>query len=145
MFPDARFVHIHRNPYDVFRSCRHLWKTVLPLIRLQRSDTTDWDARTIRVYKEMHEAFFAQRPLIRLGRYHEIAFEDLEKDPLGQVRRTYESLGLPDFAHLEPRLRAYVDSIAKYQKNTYTPLPAEIRQRIATEWGRCFEVWGYER
>jgi hypothetical protein len=145
MFPNARFVHIHRNPYDVFRSCRHLWKTVIPMIRLQRSDATDWDERTIRVYKEMHEAFFAQRPLIPAGCYHEIAFEGLEKDPLGEIRRTYESLRLPDFAHVEPGLRAYVDSIAQYQKNTYSPLPAETHQRIASEWGRCFDEWGYER
>ena len=144
MFPGARFLHIHRNPYDVFRSCRHLWKTVIPMIRLQRSDATDWDERTLRVYKEMHEAFFAQRPLIPAGRYHEIAFEDLENDPLGQVRRTYESLALPDFRHAEPRLRAYAASIAKYRKNTYTPLPAETRRRIAsmtlkTDWrgGGC--------
>jgi hypothetical protein len=29
-FPDARFIHIHRDPYDVFRSTRHLHDAVSP-------------------------------------------------------------------------------------------------------------------
>ena len=143
MFPGARFVHIHRNPYDVFRSGRHLYKTIIPLLRLQGDDGIDWDGRMVEQYKEFHAAFFAERHLIPPGCYHEIAFEELEKDPAGQVRRTYEALGLPEFAEAEPRLRAYVESIAAYKKNAYHQLDPATRQRVAREWGRCFEEWGY--
>jgi omega-hydroxy-beta-dihydromenaquinone-9 sulfotransferase len=136
-------VHVRRNPYDVYRSNRHLYKTIIPLIRLQRRDGTDWDARMVGQYKEFHAAFFAERGLIPAGRYHEVAFEDLEKDPVGQVRGTYDALGLPGFAEAEPRLRAYVDSIAQYRKNSYHALDPATRQLVAREWGRCFEAWGY--
>ena len=143
MFPGARFVHIHRDPYDVYRSGRHLYKTIIPLIRLQRGDGTDWDARMVEQYKEFHAAFFAERGLIPAGCYHEVAFEEVEKDPVAQVRATYEALGLPDFAEVEPRLRAYVDSISTYKKNAYHELDPATRQLVAREWGRCFEEWGY--
>jgi hypothetical protein len=143
MFPGARFVHIHRNPYDVFRSGRHLYATILPLVRLQRHEGIDWEGRMIEQYKEMHEAFFAQRGLIPAGCYHEMAFEALEQDPVGQVRAAYEALGLPDFAVAEPKLREYVRSIAGYRKNAYRELDRDSRQRVAREWGRCFEEWGY--
>ena len=143
MFPDARFVHIHRNPYEVYQSCLHLYEAALPMIRLQRTERIDWEARVRRQYREMHDAFFAHRDLIPSGRYHEVRFDDLTRDPVGQVKTLYEALGLPKFAAAEPRLREYVQSIASYQRNTYHELDAETRQRVAREWGRCFEAWGY--
>jgi hypothetical protein len=62
---------------------------------------------------------------------------------VGQVRATYEALGLPDFAEAEPRLRAYVESISQYRKNRYHELDPATRQLVAREWGRCFGEWLY--
>ena len=145
VFPDARFVHIHRNPYDVFRSTQHLMKSIAPWWALQRPDHADLDNRILRQYREVYDAFFEERGLIPQGHYHEVGFEDLEADPIGQVRGFYDGLGLPDFAQAEPALRQYVASIAGYKKNALTTIPAELRERIAREWWRCFEEWGYPR
>jgi hypothetical protein len=35
LFPGARFVHIHRNPFTVYQSTRHTLSRVLRLTRLQ--------------------------------------------------------------------------------------------------------------
>jgi hypothetical protein len=91
----------------------------------------------------VYDAFFEERGLIPPGRYHEIAFEDLEKDPLGQMHRLYAALGLPDFAAVEPALRQYVASLSGYKKNAFKELPAELKRRLTTEWRRCFDEWGY--
>jgi hypothetical protein len=40
-------------------------------------------------------------------------------------------------------MRSYVGSLSGYKKNTYLPLTPELRERIAQEWRRCFEQWGY--
>jgi hypothetical protein len=58
----------------------------------------------------------------------------------GQV---YELLGLPDFGVVEPAMRSYVASLSGYKKNTYPPLAPHVRERIAKEWQRSFEAWGY--
>ena len=50
------------------------------------------DEMFIRRYVEMYDRFFAERPLIPAGRYHEVAFEDLERDPVGQLREIYAKL-----------------------------------------------------
>jgi hypothetical protein len=143
LFPQAKFVHIHRNPYDVFRSTQHMVRTVTPWWALQRPDYSDLERRTLQQYGEVYEAFFEERGLIPKGHFHEVGFEALEADPIGQVRGIYEALDLPDFGHVEPGLRRYLAAIAGYKKNTLPDLPADGRSCVAKEWRRSFEEWGY--
>ena len=143
LFPGARFVHIRRNPFHVFQSARHTVLKLAPLWALQRPDHTDLDDRVLRQYREVYEAYFEQRASIPATRLHELSFEELESNPVGRMRRLYEALGLPDFNSVEPALRAYVDSLRSYRKNEFPPLPPDLRHRIAGEWRRCFEEWGY--
>jgi hypothetical protein len=143
MFPSAKFIHIHRDPYTVFQSTVHTHETGLPFARLQRTDGFDWSGRIIRQYKEMYDAFFEERSLIPPGHFHELRFEDLEHDPVREIRKLYAGLSLPDFSEVEPKLQTYVSSLSDYRKNSFPQLAPEVRQRIASEWGRCFEEWSY--
>ena len=143
LFPQAKFVHIHRNPYTVFQSSMHLVDTTVKLLCFQRHDQVDWQARTLRLYREMYDVFFEERGLIPSGHYHEVGFEQLEQDPIGQVHKLYESLSLPDFAQAEPPMQQYVDSIAGYKKNEFEQLAAGLREQIACQWRPCFDEWGY--
>jgi omega-hydroxy-beta-dihydromenaquinone-9 sulfotransferase len=143
LFPDARFVHIHRNPYDVFQSTRHTFDKVVPWVTLQRPVFDGLDDRILRQYREAYEVFFEERSLIPRGRFHEVSFAALEADPIGQVRGIYEGLGLPDFGYVEPAIGRYVESLSGYTKNTFPELSAQERGSIAREWRRCFDEWGY--
>lgn len=144
LFPDAQFVHVHRDPYTVFRSTRHLNDVLTDSLQLQEPDPSeDRDEAVIRRYEQMHDAYFDERGLIPAGHLHELAFEDLERDPLGQMRGVYEALSLPGFDEVLPRLEDYVDGLSDYKKNTYAELPADLKGRIRSAWRRSFEAWGY--
>jgi hypothetical protein len=143
MFPEARFVHIHRNPYAVFQSSRRMFGVNFALSGLQHLRLDDLDDWILRQYRVMYDAFFEERGLIPDGRFHEIGYEALEADPIGEVTRLYDALGLPPFGHVEPALRSYVQSIAGYEKNQFADLPADTRTRIAAAWRPCFEAWHY--
>lgn len=142
-FPGARFVHIHRDPYTVFQSSRHYFDTAAWYTYLQRPDRTKLDEEILRRYALLYEAYFEERALVPPGRLHEIAFADLERDPVGELRRTYAALGLSDFAGFEPRLSEYVSSLKDYTKNRHRELAPELRRRVAAEWRSSFEAWGY--
>jgi omega-hydroxy-beta-dihydromenaquinone-9 sulfotransferase len=116
---------------------------VTPVWALQRPDYSDLDDRTIRQYREVYDAFFEERDLIPKGRFHEVCFESLEADPIGQMRGVYEALALPDFHVVEPVLQRYVESLGGYRKNQFPELSVELKTRIAREWRRCFDAWGY--
>jgi hypothetical protein len=97
----------------------------------------------IELVKKLYARYFAQRSLIPAGRLHEIAYEDLERDPVGRVKQIYGSLDLPRFQDAEPRLRTYVDSLATYKKNVFRELPEVLRKRVHQEWRPYFDEWGY--
>lgn len=143
LFPDARFVHIHRNPYTVFQSTLHWLRTAGRWYYLQRPDLGGLEARILRIYKGMYEVFFEERILIPKGQFHEVGFEELEKDSIGQVRGIYDALGLPAFNAVEPALRRYAESLTGYERNVFPDLPPYLRQQIAREWQRCFDEWNY--
>ena len=145
LFPDARFVHIHRDPYAVFCSTRHMIRVGQPLHHLRDGPLQDGADRIISVYTEMCDAYFEQRTLIPEGRLHDVSYEDLERQPVGVIGSIYESLGLSGFDEVRPRLEGYLASIAGYRKNRHADLPEELRGRIANDWGRSFNEWRYER
>jgi LPS sulfotransferase NodH len=145
MFPDARFVHIHRDPYAVFRSTRGTIRTDKTLCLQEASDSPDPDARIIRRYRIMYDSFFEERHLIPEGRFHELSFEELERDPVGVVRRIYEHLDIHGFEEFEPSLKRYAGSVSGYRKNEFPELPETLREKIAHAWERSFEEWGYPR
>jgi hypothetical protein len=143
LFPQAKFVHIHRNPYAVFPSMKHTYLVNLEFQRLQSSRGIDVERYILDRYRAMYDAFFAERDLIPAGHYCEVSYEELEREPMTVMRSIYSQLGLPDFEAASPALLRYLDSIAGYRKNEFRPLAAELRERIEREWRRCFEEWGY--
>jgi hypothetical protein len=143
IFPDARFVHIHRNPYAVYQSTRRLRSLGFARLPFQTPDPAQLHGRILRQYSELYEAFFEERGLIPVGRYAEVGFEDLEKDSVGQLRRVYAELGLPDFETARPSLEAYVASLSGYKKTEHADLSPDVRADVAREWRRCFDEWNY--
>ena len=76
------------------------WRQVAPWWAFQK-DVID-EETVVRDYVEVFDAFFEQRNLIPEGHYCEVAFDDLERDPVREVRRIYGRLQLPAFAQAEP-------------------------------------------
>ena len=144
IFPDARFVHIHRHPRDVFHATRRLCERALPYFYLQRPELGDLSGGIVRRYLTMYDAFFRDRDLIPAGRFHEVAYEELDRDPVREIARLYKALELPSFTEVEPALRKYVGSLDGYRKNVNPPLPEAVREEIHRSWRKSFESWGYE-
>ncbi len=143
MFPGAKFIHIHRNPFDVFLSTRHQVHVALDWYQLQVSDREWVDDWIIDRFRRMYESFFNERALIPEGNFCEVEFEQLEREPITEIQRIYTTLGFPDFGAVADKLSAYADSLTGYQKNTFPSLSTALRERIKHEWGCAFSDWDY--
>lgn len=142
LFPDAKFIHMYRNPYNVFLSTMWLHKTVLPRSQLQAVSLDQVETHVLRSYRRLVQRFLADKASIPAGNLVEAGFEDLEADPLAQLRRVYETLCLPGFPEAEPAFRAYLSSIADYQKNRYE-LDEDVIAKVNKHWRFAFDEWGY--
>ena len=144
LFPDAKFVHIHRNPFEVFASTLHMHGRVFGLTTLQKMRPATTSAGIVELYAEMMRRYLAERALIPPGNLVEVRFEDLERDPMGELARIYRTIGLPGFATAEPRFAAYVAAQKSYRKNQLSLAP-EHRARILERWDFAFHEFGYAR
>lgn len=145
MFPDARFLHIHRDPYRVFQSQRHFFDTAGWYTYLQKPDLSVIDAGILSRHEAMYDAYFDDLPLVAKDRIHEIRFDALEADPVGEIRKAYVQLSLDDFRSFEPKLQSYVDSLKGYKKNSFADLDLATKATVADRWSRSFEHGNYPK
>ena len=143
MFPNARFVNIHRDPYTVFQSHRHYFDTATWYTYMQVPEVDRIEERILRRYRVLYDAYFEDVDRIPRGQFHQLRFEDLERNSVGEIGKLYRALDLPDFDR--PKLQAYVDSLNGYKKNKFAPIEPHWKRRVADEWSRSFEAWGYPK
>ncbi len=141
-WPDARFIVIHRHPYEVFRSSVHLYRTWWDRFAfLQAPSQEGFEARVLDLYETMHRRFFATEHLLPPDRTSTLAYDALVADPIGALRRVYDQIQLPHFP--EDRVRAYLSTITGYTNNRYAPLEEVWRAQVRRRWASSFERWGY--
>jgi hypothetical protein len=143
LFPDARFVHIVRDPYVVYPSTVNLWKSLSRAHGFQRPTFAGLDEQVFQNFVRMYERLEETRNLAAPERFHELRYEELVRDPVGQMRTLYERLGLGEFDKVLPRLEEYLASVAGYETNRYQLTP-EQRAEIGRRWGDVIRRYGYE-
>jgi hypothetical protein len=142
MFPDARFVHIVRDPYALFASTVKLWKTLYKFEALQVPNHRGLEEYVFSCFETMYEKFERDRALVAPGQLFEVRYEDLVRDPIDQMRALYEHLKLGEFETALPKLQAYFQDKQNYRTGTYQ-IPDALRDEIDRRWGKYLRKYGY--
>ena len=142
LFPNAKFIFLHRNPYQVFLSTRNLYKKTLPHSQLQEISDGEIDANILTFYKEVMQHYLNDRKLIPSRNLIEVGYDALDRRPMEVMRRIYQQLNFWPFARVRGRLHHYLDSLKGYQKNRYQLSPADV-EKINSHWEFTFDEWNY--
>lgn len=142
LFPNARFVHIKRNPYKVLPSQIHLHRTMARKYGLEVVSDEQLVDFALYQYRGYMQAFARKRGQIPAGHWIEIRYEDFVADRLGWLRRIYAQLELGDFARVEPAVRAHLEHVKHYEPHRFPEDPA-LLDRIDAELGFAFADLGY--
>jgi len=145
MFPDARFVHIVRDPYAVYPSTVNLWKTLYENHGLQKATLAGLDEYVLANFTHLYARIEEGKRIIPAGQFHELRYEDLIAEPVSALRRTYERLGLGDFDTARPHVERYLQEQSDFQPNRYRPLPPAMEAEVTRRWGHVIRQYGYDR
>jgi hypothetical protein len=145
IWPDAKFIHIYRNPYVVFQSTRHFLTRLLPELALQSYEhlSTDEIEQTIlQSYPSMINALLSDSADLPPENFVEIRFEDLERNPLQQIEKIYQQLQLPDLEAARPHFENYLISLQGYRQNDY-PFEPKAIELVESHWMSFIQRWQY--
>jgi hypothetical protein len=142
LFPGALFVHIVRDPYVVFPSTVNLWKTLYRTHGLQKPTFAGLEEQVFATGLHLYERLDQARGEVDPSRFFELRYEDLVRDPVGQLEAMYHHLGLGGFVEMRPRLQRYLKTVAGYETNRYQLTP-ELREQISRRWDRIICRYGY--
>jgi hypothetical protein len=145
LFPDARFVHIVRDPRSVYPSTINLWKSLYVTHGLQRPTFAGLEEQVFDTFTHFYARLEQSKGLLAANRFHELRYEDLIADPVEQMRLLYERLELGGFEEFLPRMKAYLNANAGYKTNRYPDLTPELRAEIERRWGHVIRQYGYDK
>lgn len=142
MFPQAKFVNIYRNPYDVFLSMKNMYeKSICPLF-LQEMIDSEINEKIFSNYEKVIKKYIAEVNLIPKENFINLRYEDLELDPLTKMKEIYQTLGL-DFNSAQMSVLDYLASVKNYKKNKFSIEP-KILEQINKRWKFSFDYFGYD-
>lgn len=142
LYPNAKFIHIYRNPYAVFKSAVHLRGTMYEENGMCRPDFGDLDEVVLQLYERGFQIYERDKKLIPAGHLVDVRYEDFEQDPLAHLERIYQELGLGGFEGLKSAVEPQMPQLRRYKKNKFTSEP-ERMQKVYTRLRTAFDAWGY--
>ena len=142
LFPQARYLHIVRDPYAVFPSTVKLWKSLFAAQSYQRPAYEGLDGRVLSTFCRMYDSFEAGRRRVDPQRICDVRYEDLVRDPVGQMRQVYRLLELGDFEPVAAAVEAYFGQRADYRPSRYE-LTLEQHAAVTERWLPYMQKYGY--
>ncbi|MCY3791539.1 MAG: sulfotransferase [Gemmatimonadetes bacterium] len=141
MFPGAYYIHIVRNPYDLYPSYMHMLSTLTRSYTMEDYDSAELEAGAVRMYQRIMQNYLRDRSSIPSDRFIEMRFEDLRRDPMGEISRIYRSFDL-DWERAEPPIADYAATLSSYKQNQYEPDP-RVREQVDAHWRFAVDEWNY--
>ena len=141
-YPGARFIYLIRNPYVVFESTQHFFRSTLDAIRMQEITQSELTREILLNYRALYEHYEADKRLIPEGQLVEVRFEELENAPLPVAERIYDRLSLGDFDRVKPAMERFLDSQRGFRRKNYV---FDLQTTLTVEqfWGEAVRQWNY--
>jgi omega-hydroxy-beta-dihydromenaquinone-9 sulfotransferase len=143
VFPQAKVVHLVRNPLDIYASSVRTWKALCDTQGLQRPGAADgWiPENVLSTFQEMHRCFEADRHLIPRANLIDVRYEELTADPMQTLQQIYAQFGLGnprDCAAIAER----ISESAHYRRNAHRLSASELHS-VAVRWADFTQRYGY--
>jgi hypothetical protein len=149
MFPDAKFVHLVRDPCEVFPSSLRFWRALFATQGCQKPDFgalvdggPDIEQYVLHAMNSLYQNFFTQIAEIPAQNFCQVRYENLVRTPVDEMARIYRELQLGSFEKIRPKLEVYVRTLNGYKPNKYH-ISASQKAEVYRHWGWYMHRFGY--
>ncbi|MFK7920341.1 MAG: sulfotransferase [Bacteroidia bacterium] len=142
MFPNAKFILMHRNPYEVFASNQRFWKVANKIYTMGDTKSVDNNEIILETYAKIMDRYLAEKDLIPAGQLIEMPYQDLIEQPILNMRKIYETLQLDDFGYIESKMKSYIDGQKSYVRLKHE-LPIAEKEMVSNRFGPFIQHWNY--
>jgi hypothetical protein len=119
-FPNAKFIHIYRDPYKVYKSARKMYESLFTIFRLEKPVGEEEGIEyQMEVYERFFKKYFEEKDSIPENNLIEIRYEDFVKEPVAFLKDIYEELEIEGFEKCEPKFRNYINAQDQYRTNNH--------------------------
>lgn len=143
LWPTAKFIHIHRNPYTVFQSTLNFYRKLFPEIALQPFEQVPIPEIVLESYPKMMTALLTESEQLPPQDFATLKFEAFEANPIAQLEKVYTQLELDGWDTAKPAFHNYLSTQNPYQKNQYAFSEKSVEQ-VTLRWRPFIERWGYK-
>jgi len=150
MFPAAQYIHVVRNPCDVFASTvwmLRVWYETQgfqrPRFGLLPSGGPSLEQYVLDTMDLLYRDFFAQLAKIPPEQFCEVRYEDLIRAPVAEMDRIYRHLNLGALDALQPKLEIHLRKVAGYKPNEHR-ISDDHKAEVCRRWRWYSERYGYQ-
>ena len=151
LFPNAKFIHIHRNPLDVIPSYIGMRTFNAGNIQVGKEvDDETWFEICMDSYNTLMKKFINDIDVEnvfenRANQFSEVKYDDLMVYPMSTMEQICNDLDIDHDDLICPEMGFYIDEQQKsHKKKKHSMLADDKKERIVTELKYAFDRWGYD-
>lgn len=142
LFPNAKFIFIHRNPYEVYASNKRFMKLTHKIYALGGTGSVDTNSVILETYAKTMNRYMQEKHLIPQGQVMELAYEEFIKNPMATMRKAYETLDLDDFNYCENKMSSFAGRQKEFVSINHK-LPPNETKMVSEKLGSLISYWNY--
>jgi hypothetical protein len=142
LFPNAKFIFIHRNPYDVYVSNKRFLKVTQKIYALGTSHLPDMNSIIVDTYSKMMHRYLLEKDMIPAGHLIEIPYIELIQHPMESMRKIYNTIQLDDFDYCQDKMKSFVEKQQTFIQLKHE-LPAEEKKVVTQRLEPFIKKWNY--
>ena len=145
MFPNAKFIHIHRNPFEVYYSMEKFMSIVLPRYCVQRPPTSKQMKQYIlSMYEQLYKTYLKQKSMINQNDLIEMSYESFITNPWNEIKKIYDYFDMSLSTETREKMKSYLDSQKNFKRSQYS-MSESLKQEIAETWSFAFDSFCYSK
>ena len=139
IYPDAKFIHIVRDPQDVIPSTLYLYQQILPEFSLQNDAKFNLQNYVFDYYESVMKKFLESKNTVAADQLYELKYEEFIENPLEILENAFSALKIEFSAD---NFNAFFESRKKYNRNKFKNDP-KLSERIRERCNNIIEKYHY--